>query len=322
MYKEAKQAIKEAKTIYISGHERPDGDAIGSAISMYLCCKNLGKDVKVVMPEYGRRYNFLKELKETVTSVQEDEYDLLICVDTSSDEHLAISPEDKKKAKKVVVFDHHKNTSTDGNIKVLNDEAPANCEIMFDFYKKSKFKVDNKMAGYLYLGLLTDTGSFNYKRTTSNTYRIAADLIDLGADFVEICKKMNDTCTEARLKVIAHIANNMETYFNGKVRMCIMTKAELENLCADENDIEGIVNYLRMVEGTEVAIFIREIENGISKVSIRTEGRIDGAKIAAEFGGGGHIRASGFNTNDVEKTKQELLKVIGVEINGEINGDT
>lgn len=322
MYKEAKQAIKEAKTIYISGHVRPDGDAIGSAISMYLCCKNLGKDVKVVMPEYGRRYNFLKELKETVKSVEEDGYDLLICVDTSSDEHLAISQEDKKKAKKVIVFDHHKNSRVEADIRVINDEAPANCEIMFDFYKKSKFKIDSKMAGYLYLGLLTDTGSFNYKRTTSDTYRIAADLIDLGADFVEICKKINDTCTEARLKVVSYIVNNMELYYDGKVRMCVMTKEQLERINATENDMEGIVNYLRMIENTEVAIFMRETENDGYKVSIRTEGRVDGAKIAIEFGGGGHIRASGFETKDAEKTKQELLKVIGVELNGEINGDT
>lgn len=321
MYKQAMEQIEKANSIYIIGHIRPDGDAIGSMMSMYLVLKNMGKNVKVFIKEYGERYNFLTELKSTVHKVEEDKYDLLICMDSSDEKRLEMESEDVKKAEKIIVFDHHKANGIKGDIIIIDDEAPANCEILYDFYKQNNIEITARVADYLYLGLLTDTGSFNYKRTTSHTYRVAADLIDCGADFVEICKRINDTVTEARLKVVSHIINHTEVYFNGKVRLAVINKEELENLGATENDIEGIVNYLRMIEGTEIAIFVREID-GIYKVSIRTEGNVDGAKIALSFGGGGHIRASGFETDTWEKTKEELLNVIGVELDGEINRNT
>lgn len=322
MDKKAMKLIKKANKIYITQHIKPDGDAIGGSMALYLALKSVNKDVKVVLTQYGKRYSFIPELKETVSSIEEENYDLLICTDTSEMKRLDISEEDFNKAGKVIVFDHHKSSSIKGDVCIIDDKAPANCEILFNFFKKNKINISNRMADFLYLGLLTDTGSFNYERTTSNTYKIAATLIDKGADFVYICKKINDTYSEARLKIIAHIINNMEVYYNNKVRIATIEKADFEKNDACEHDIEGIVNYLRMIEDTEIAVVIYNTKDNEYKISIRTEGNVDGAKLAIGFGGGGHVRASGFETNDIKKAKQELLNVIGVELNGESNRDT
>lgn len=322
MYKKAFEIIQKSKKIYIVAHIRPDGDAIGSVFSMYLALKNMGKDVLVVMPDHMRKYNFLNEIHETVKEVSEETYDLLICMDTSQKERLAISETDFNKAKKTMVFDHHMMNSIKSDLKIIDENSPANCEIIYDFFIKNKIKITKDIATYIYLGIMTDTGSFNYRRTTAKSYAVASELISLGAEFVEICKKINDTYSEKKLKLLGYIINHMESYFDGKVMFSKLTKEYMALIEADDEDTDSLVNYLRMIDGTEIAILAYPISDDIYKISMRTDGKIDSSKIARDFGGGGHIRASGFDTKDIEVAKDKLLKTIGEELKIESNGNS
>lgn len=308
MTKEVIDYINEANNVYIVAHIRPDGDAIGSAYALCLGLRNMGKNAHVIMSSYSKKFEFLEEVKDSVANVFEPEYDLLICTDCSDKARLDMLPEDFAKAKNVVVFDHHKFSSVPSNASIIEEETPACCEVVYKFFKDNNIEITPKMASYIYMGIMTDTGSFNYERTTSFSYKIAAEMIDKGADFVTICKKINDTMPESKVKLMTYVLQNMEVYFEGKLRISVVTQNVLDEFGVDKEDAEGMTNYLRGIEGTMLAVYIREVEGGKFKASLRSEGNIDCSVIAHELGGGGHIRAAGFDLIDVEKTKQELIK--------------
>lgn len=312
MFEEAKNIIENAEKIYIAGHINPDGDAIGASFAIYFALKNLGKNVKVIMPKYSDNFSFLPGISEAVSKIEDESYDLLISVDSSTKERLPLSNEDFNKAKKVIMLDHHKISEPFGDFRFIDPEMPATCQIIYDFLLEIGAKIDKTIATYLYAGILTDTGSFNYASTKPSTLIIASKLIELGIDFSEICKKLNDTIKEAKLKLIAYTIDNMEVYYDGKFRYSYVSYEEIKKLGLDEEDAEGMTNYLRMVEGTEIAVAVRGKSDGSNKVSMRSGGRIDVSKIAIAFGGGGHQRAAGYTMpKDLETSKKELLDVVG-----------
>lgn len=314
-FKEAIDLIKKANNIYVVAHVNPDGDAIGSSFAMYHVAKNMGKTVHVVMPKYSEKFDFLGDMDANVSSIEEDEYDLLICTDASDLERLAISPEDYYKAAKIIVIDHHVKKSIESDVKVLDENSPATCEIIYDMLKSQNIPIDQNIAKYIYLGLLTDTGSFNYQRTTSKTYRAAAELLDTGIDFADICKRINDTMKERKLKLVALAVDKMETYCEGRIHYTQVEWYEIDELeVTEEEASEGITNYFRMIEGTEVAIYVRGLPDGTYKASMRSNGKVDISKIAMHFNGGGHVRAAGFTAENMKNIKEELIEIIGDEL--------
>lgn len=300
--------IKNANTVYIVAHIRPDGDAIGSAFALKLALSNMGKSAHVIMSSYSKKFEFLEEVKTAVTSVPEEKFDLLICTDCSDKKRLDISEEDFNKAESVVVFDHHKASAVPAVMSIIDDESPATCEMVYKFFKENMIEITPKIADYLYMGIMTDTGSFNYERTTAATYEIAADLIKLGARFAIICKNVNEGVTEAKARLIAYSLDNMQVYYGGRLRIAVADHETLDRFGVDKEDAEGVTNYLRMIEGTELAVYIRGIEEGKFKVSLRSANFVDCAVLAATFGGGGHIRAAGFDTINVEQTIEKIVE--------------
>lgn len=310
-FREAKKYIKKANKIYVVGHINPDGDSIGSSFSMCLALRKMGKDVSVIIPRHSGIFDFLPYIDTGKTSIEEDEIDLLIVVDSSDMSRIALSAEDIKKAKNIVMIDHHKKTNLYGKVNVIDETCPATCQLVYEFLTYLKVKIDVDIATYIYSGILTDTGSFNYSTTNERTLAIVSKLLGLGIDFARICKQLNDTIKESKLKLIATAINNMEVYENGKIRYTYVDYETLSKLGVDEEDAEGMTNYLRMVEGTEVAIYVRGKENGTNKVSLRSGDKVDVSILAILFGGGGHKRASGYTMPEsIEISKQKLLDEI------------
>ncbi len=307
-FKEAKKYIKKANKIYVVGHINPDGDSIGSSSAMCLALKKLGKEVNVVIPKHSEIFDFLPHIENAKTSIEEESIDLLIIVDSSDIRRVALSEEDIKKAKNIIMIDHHKKNSPYGIVNVIDETCPATCQLVYEFITYLKINIDKDIATYIYAGILTDTGSFNYSTTNERTLAIVSKLLGLGIDFAFICKKLNDTMKESKLKLIATAINNMEVYENGKIRYTYVDYDTLCKLGVDEEDAEGMTNYLRMVEGTEVAIYVRGKSNGTNKVSLRSGNTVDVSSVAILFGGGGHKRASGYTMPEsLEISKQKLL---------------
>ncbi|MBO5477345.1 MAG: bifunctional oligoribonuclease/PAP phosphatase NrnA [Clostridia bacterium] len=312
MFKEAREIVKNSKSVYVVAHVNPDGDAIGSTFAVYFALKKLGKDVHVIMPSFSSAFEFLPGVEYRVENVKEDEYDLLIALDASDRTRLAMSEEDYNKAKKVIMLDHHQISNPYGDFRYINDLKSSASEIAYLFIKSLEVDFDENIATLLYTGIMTDTGSFNYSNANSDTFRVAADLLDNGARSVEVCKKLNDTMKEAKLKLIAKTVENMEVYYDGKMRYSYISYEEIKALGLDDEDSEGMTNYLRAVEGTEIAVYVRGKSDGSLKVSMRSGGNLDTSKIAIAFGGGGHPRAAGYTMREsLEVEKEKLIKAVG-----------
>ncbi len=324
MFEKLIDEIKKSSKIYVCGHINPDGDSIGSTYAMYLALKKLDKNVLPIISKYSKTFSFLPNIDDGVATVIEEEFDLLICVDSSSKSRLAISEEDYNKAKKVVMIDHHIEDKAFGDINIINSNLPAASELVYDFINELGIKIDKKIASYLYMGLITDTGSFNYSSTKPSTLIAASKLMDVGIDFTDICKRVNDTVSEAKLHLIQKAIENMEVYFDGQVRYTFIDYNQISSLGIDDEDAEGMTNYLRMVENTEVAIYVRERSTGELKVSMRSNGKVDLSDVAIKFLGGGHKRAAGFSMDIInstyEKEKEKLLDYIGVRLNDDFAG--
>ncbi|MBQ8380235.1 MAG: bifunctional oligoribonuclease/PAP phosphatase NrnA [Clostridia bacterium] len=312
MFKEAREIVKNSKSVYVVAHVNPDGDAIGSTFAVYFALKKLGKDVHVIMPAYSTVFEFLPGVEHSVENVKEEEYDLLIALDASDRTRLAMSEEDYNKAKKVIMLDHHQISNPYGDFRYINDLKSSASEIAYLFIKSLEVDFDENIATLLYTGIMTDTGSFNYSNANSDTFRVVADLLDNGAKAVEVCKKLNDTMKEAKLKLIAKTVDNMEVYYDGKMRYSYVSYQEIQELGLGDEDAEGMTNYLRAVEGTEVAVYVRGKSDGSLKVSMRSGGKVDTSKIAIAFGGGGHPRAAGYTMKEsLEIEKEKLIKAVG-----------
>jgi len=310
MFEQAKKIIDESNTIYIVAHINPDGDAIGSTFAIYFALKKMGKNVKVVMPDHSTVFDFLPRINEHVKCIEDDSYDLLIALDSSDNTRLAISQDEYKRATKVIMLDHHQITNPYGDFIHIDDTRSSASEIAFIFLKYLiGDNIDRDMATMLYTGIMTDTGCFNYANTSSRTLRVVAELIDYGAEHILVNKKINDTIKESKLRLVAKTIDNMETFYGGKLRY---SYAEIKKLGIVDEDAEGMTNYLRSIEGTEFAVYVRGKSDGSIKVSMRSGGKLDVSKVAIEFGGGGHPRAAGYTMKDsYEIGKEKLIKAVG-----------
>ena len=316
MFEEAKAMIKEANKIYVVAHINPDGDAIGSTFAIYLALKNIGKDVGVVMPACSDIFKFLPSIDECVENVNVEKYDLLIALDSSDYTRLAISDEDYKKANKVIMLDHHQIARPYGDFRYINDKKSSASEIAYLFLNDLGLAINKDIATLLYTGIMTDTGSFNYSNASPETHRVIADLLEYGAESVDVCKRLNDTIKESKLRLVARAVDNMEVMFDGNLRYSYVSYDEINELGVHDEDAEGMTNYLRSVEGTEVAVYVRGKQDGSLKVSLRSGGRVDVSKIAIHFGGGGHPRASGYTMLDeLDVGKEKLIEIVGEMLN-------
>ena len=311
-FEKAKKLIDEAKTICLIAHKKPDGDAIGSVGAMYHFLKDYGKEVYMVVPDITTRFCFMPNINCVLKRFPENtNIDLLICLDCSEiEKRTCIAKEDIEKAKKLMIIDHHIGAPKEADAKIIDTTAPANCEIVYRTIKYMGGTISKEVASYLYLGILTDTGNFNFERTTGDTYRIAGELVDTGIDFTTICKNMNDSYSEKKMKLIAYIINNTESYKDGKIRIAVLDKDVQESMDVQDDDVDGLVSYLRCIEGTIASVYIRWNKDNEYKVSIRTEEPVDATKVAEVFNGGGHKRAAGFETTELENTKEKLIKIL------------
>ena len=304
--------IKKAEKIAIFTHETPDGDAIGSALALKLALKELKKSTDVVIPTYSKVFEFLPAIQETVREPIQEKYDLAIAVDCGNIKRLA-GNENGVYEKSVVKIniDHHSSNSMFGDYNFINPVSPACCEIIIGMLEYFEIKITQDIATCIAVGMITDTGGFQYSNVTAETFEFAAELMRKGVNISDICKKTLDTKTKANFELSKIVSNRMEFFEDGKISFSYITVADEKAVNAEEGDHEGLVNIGRSVEGVEVSIFIREREkenaNGY-KISLRSNSYVNVSDVAMMFGGGGHIKAAGaFLQGDVDYVKSKIL---------------
>ena len=308
--------INRAEKIVIMAHETPDGDAIGSILSMYLALKNIGKEADVIIKEFPRTFSFLPGANVVKNNLNTDKYDLAIALDCADLKRL-VGKEYFEKAKKTIVIDHHSTNTMYGDLNFVNPVSPACCEILAGMFEYFDISIDTDIGTCILTGIITDTGGFKYSSVTPETFEFTAELLRKGVNVSDIYQRVLETRTKANFELLRRATNRLELLEDGKIAFTYINKKDEEEVHAEAGDHEGIVENGRSVEGVKVSVFIREKQENLYKVSMRAGNgsNINVSDICYIFGGGGHPRAAGaVVAGTVEQVKEKLVKEIKKEL--------
>lgn len=304
-----KEKIEAAQSILIVTHVNPDGDAIGSSLGLCSALKKIEKKVDVFMPVPNPTFSYLPGYHEIKTEIDVKDYDTCIALDSSDLEHLGKGREYFEAIETTIVIDHHITNQNYGDICYLNAVASSTCENLIVVLAATDIAINKEIAESLYTGILTDTGAFRYN-AQPETYEFVAMLLETGVETAKIYRRLFDQTTLERTKLLARALDRLEVMEDGKVSFTYILRSDLEELDLEESDAEGIVNYGRNIDGVEVAIFLKE-QDGKFKASLRANDYVDVSIIASKFAGGGHLRASGFESvMTMDQIKSAVLEEI------------
>lgn len=286
--------LKDVKSVAIAGHIRPDGDCTGSCLAVYSYLREHFPQIEadVYLEAVAPVFQFLKYADQVKTTCTEEKtYDLFLALDTSDRERLGEAARYFDTAKHTVCVDHHISNSGYGEVNVIVPDASATAEVVFDLLEEEK--ISKACAEGLYMGIVHDTGVFQYSNTSRKTMEIAGKLMEKGIPFTEIIDKTFYKKTYVQNQILGRTLMESILLLDGKCIIGRLKKKDLEFYQVTPKDLDGIVNQLRVTEGVEVAVFLYEIGNHEYKVSLRSNGCVDVNQVAGYFGGGGHIKAAG-----------------------------
>lgn len=291
------EECRDAKSIVISGHVRPDGDCVGSCMAMYLYLKKAlaGAAVTVCLEKPSEVFQCIRDFDKIDSSFSAAVPDVFIALDCErsrlGDAGLLFDS-----AKKRINIDHHvSNEHGCGNVNYVAPGISSTAELVYELMDKSF--MDEELAKAIYIGIVHDTGIFKYSNTSPKTLRIAAELIEYGFDFPAIIDETFYEKTYVQNQLLGRALLESIVFMDGKCIVSAINQKILDFYNAEPKDLEGIVNQLRIIKGVECAIFMYETGNQEYKVSLRSCKYVDVSKVASYFGGGGHVRAAGCSMN-------------------------
>lgn len=291
------EECKDAKSIVISGHIRPDGDCVGSCMAMYLYLRKALADtaVTVCLEKPSEVFECIQGFECIDSSFQAEVPDVFIALDCEQS-RLGEAQPLFEGAKKRVNIDHHvSNVGGCGDVNYVVPGLSSTAELVYELIDKSY--MDEEIAKAIYIGIIHDTGIFKYSNTSPKTLRIAAELIEYGFDFPAIIDETFYEKTYVQNQLLGRALLESIVFMDGKCIVSAINRKILDFYNAKPKDLEGIVNQLRVIKGVECAIFMYETGNQEYKVSLRSCKYVDVSKIASYFGGGGHVRAAGCSMN-------------------------
>lgn len=304
------EEIKLAENIIILTHESPDGDAIGSSLAMKFALEELGKKADVIVPEIPRLYKFLPAIDQVKKESDIKKYELAISVDCADLKRIA-GREYFENAKKTIVIDHHGSNNMYGDLNYVNPVSPACCEILACIFDYFQIDITKEIGTCIMTGIITDTGGFRHQGINPETFEFTADLIRKGINIPDIYKRTLRTKTKSNFLLTQRVMNRMEILEDGKVTFTYITLKDKEEVDAETGDTEGLVDIGRDIEGVEVSILIKEKEENLYKISMRSGDYVNVSDVCLMFGGGGHQRAAGATAQGtLEQVKERVLKEV------------
>ena len=296
-------------------HEAPDGDALGSLVALLLMCERLGVPSAGYVPggaAFPEEYTFLPGLATVLrgTAPALTEGTTVYFLDCASS--LRGDTGGFAKNNFCVNIDHHQDNPGFGDVNLVVPDAPSTTAILYEVFKVGALPLDEVIATALYLGLVTDTGRFQYSNTTAAGHRMAAELQDIGCDVAAVYRQVYESVPLPKMMLLQRMVSRMEPRLDGALVVSWLGDADLKEAGAHEGHTEGLIDTLRCLRGVRVAALARERKRGTAletKVSLRsTDGAVDVAELAHERGGGGHTRAAGFTSNDTVKSVLDWLE--------------
>jgi bifunctional oligoribonuclease and PAP phosphatase NrnA len=293
-------------------HENPDGDALGSMLAVSLALRQLGKDAVMYLPgetPLPREYAFMP-LEDLVREPPADASErVLLAVDCAKEDRIGDEAA-LARAPLVLDIDHHHDNTRFGDLNLIVADASSTGEVLRDVFAELGVELTPELAEPLYIALVTDTGRFQYANTTPKSLRLAAELVEAGADVHAVFQQVYESVEFAKLKLLARALGRAEVLEGGRIVVSHLLRTDFAEAGAAEPYSEGLIDYLRAVEGAELAVFIREQLHGphAYKGSLRSSiDELDVSAIAHSFGGGGHRQAAGFSS---DATLEEIVERI------------
>ncbi len=310
------ELIEDSKTVAISGHVRPDGDCVGSTLAMYnyIIDNYKTRDVFLILDPIPNIFKFLKNSDCIIDGSQIDkdtQFDLFIALDCSDSYRMNEYAQNLfKNAKKTVCIDHHFSNGDFADVSYIIPDASSTCELVFN--QLGVENISKEIAECLYVGIIHDTGVFQYSCTTASTMNAAGCLMQKGIDFPKIVNDTFFVMTDTENKMLAEAMLKNRFYHNGLINASVITKEDMQKHNALPKHLDSIAPALRSTKDVEVAVFLYQLDDGSFKGSTRASGDVDLTKVCGAFGGGGHKKAAGFSieTNDPWATIEEVVKLI------------
>jgi bifunctional oligoribonuclease and PAP phosphatase NrnA len=296
--------LRQADKLLLTTHENPDGDALGSLLAMHRLLQQLGKDSRMYMSpdEFPLPWEYRGFTFDGLVGTPPDDVAerTIVFLDCGNIDRM---PVDFLQADglHILNIDHHHDNTRFGTVNLVVPEASCTAEIVWRLSKELGAEITPGIADALYVGLVTDTGRFMYENTSAEAHRMAAELIEIGVQPHQVYRRLWEDLPFRRLQLLQRALASVERFDEEAITIAHLTKPDYEQTTALETDSEGVVDHMRAVEGTKVAVLVRELlsedRDGMRKVSLRaTDGSVDVSRVAREFGGGGHPQAAGFST--------------------------
>ena len=285
--------IDQAGKIVILGHVNPDGDCVGSCLAVYNYIKewDSSKAVTVRLERAPSKFSYLSGFDAIETEAGEETYDLCICLDSSDEERLGDFKSCFDRSAKTICIDHHITNRGYAQENVIDGHASSACEVVYG--QLDEGRISKRVAECIYTGIIHDTGVFKYSNTSRKTMEIAGRMMEKGIDFGTIIDGSFYKKTYMQSQILGRALLESITFLDGRCIFSVVRKKDMDFYGVEKSDLDGIVDQLRVIDGIECAIFLYETGIHQFKVSLRSNSIVDVSRIAAYFGGGGHVRAAG-----------------------------
>lgn len=308
----AKTLLSKDKILILT-HRSPDGDTIGSGYAIAMALRKLGKSVKVDCTDpFPEKYSYFTDKLEKL----EFDEEFVVSVDIADTKLLGEKLSDY--ADKIdLCIDHHGSNTKYAKEYYVEASAAAAAQVIAKLIRLMNVEFDKDIANAIYTGITTDTGCFRYTNVTAETHRIAADMIDCGAESGMINRLMFETKSRSRLEIERRVMDSIQFYLDGRCAIAYATIDMMKESGAVDSDMEGVSSLPRQIEGVMAGITLREKNNGKFKVSVRTTDELDASAICANFGGGGHKAAAGcMITGTLNEAIEQIIEVVRQALEG------
>ena len=313
-------ALRDNDRFVVTSHEAPDGDALGSLLGTWLALRQLGKDAVMFLggpASVPGEYRFLELESVGLQRTRPEDFSerVLVAVDCASASRVGAEPGVVEGAPFTINIDHHHDNPRFGDVNLIVADASSTGEILADVFRELGVELTPEIAEALYIALVTDTGRFQYANTTPKALRLAADLVEAGADVHRVFQGVYENVQFAKLKLLARALDRAQVLEGGEIVVSHLLRDDFEAVGATEPYSEGIIDFLRSAEGALVSALIREPPRDgppARKVSLRSSvDEVDVSAIARKSGGGGHREAAGFSS---DLSVEEITDFIVTEV--------
>ena len=314
-----KNAIKKFDNFLVTSHINMEGDSLGSQLAMAEVLKWMGKSfVLYDNDKIPDRYQFLPHVDLVKNRISpKAKFDAAIVLDCPNLRRTGKVKDAVKKAGFIINIDHHVSNEKFGDLNWIEKDASSVGEMIYKLYKNIGCKITKEVALYLYISILTDTGSFNYSNTSGATHEIVSELLGHGIEPYSISKSIYENKTLGEIKLLGMVLSDIKVALGGRAAYAVVRKELFKKTNTTSTACENFVNFARSIKGVNVAVFFREDikKHNLFHTSFRSSGKVDVNKVASFFGGGGHKNASGCNLKgNFEEVKGKVLKRIKDEL--------